>query len=376
MAKDPGARHTTCSELVADAEAALGLRGPSGSLRNRAVLVAALLALAALLAIVVAQRGGNSAASGLVVGPDTLVRIDPRKNEVTRVIDVGEDPGAVAVGGSSAWVYSRAGSSVSEIDTATNRVRQTIKISAVPLDLGPLTGPVLAADAGGAWFVGFDFASGRSLLTRLLSGGQGKRMYTFAGDAQAVVVADGSAWVLVHGDGGNTALRLDLETGAVRGRVRLPSDSPQSRVDGLAVGGGFVWATESESATLHRIDVSSAATYSRDLGAFMTAPVFGFGWIWLCVSNPDRSMLRVDPRTLRSSLSRNALPAEDGRFAVGYGSLWRHDFPSGTVMRFDGRTGDPAGIIRVLPAAAAGSNVTVTSIVAGAGDVWATVGWD
>ena len=85
-------------------------------------------------------------------------------------------------------------------------------------------------------------------------------------------------------------------------------------------------------------------------------------------------MLRVNPRTLESSLARDALPAEDGRFAVGYGSLWRHDLPSGTVMRFDSETGDPAGIIRVIPRPAPVANLTVTSIAAGAGDVWATVG--
>ena len=39
-------------------------------------------------------------------------------------------------------------------------------------------------------------------------------------------------------------------------------------------------------------------------------------------------MVRVDPRTLRNELERNALPAEAGHFAVGFGSLWRHDVPS------------------------------------------------
>ena len=202
------------------------------------------------------------------MGPDTLVRIDPRKNEVTRVIDVGRGPGAIAVGGHSVWVYSHAGSSVSEIDTVTNRVRHTTKLSTVPINIGPMAGPVLAADAGGAWFVGYDFKGGHSPLTRVMSGGRGTRSYKLAGDAAAVVVADGSAWVLVNGSGSNEVLRLDLETGAVQGRAWVPSDSAQGGVDGLAVGGGFVWATESVTAILHRIDVSSGANDSRDLGEF------------------------------------------------------------------------------------------------------------
>ncbi len=45
-------------------------------------------------------------------------------------------------------------------------------------------------------------------------------------------------------------------------------------------------------------------------------------------------------------------------------------------MRFDARTGDPAGIIRVLPAGAAAKDLTVTSIAAGTDSVWAAVGRD
>ena len=374
MAKEPAHRHTTCSELVTAAEATLGLRR-SGR-RRKAVLVVALLTLAALVAVVVGQRGDTSAGSGLVVRANTLVRVDPSTNAVAQVIDVGEDPAAIAVADQSVWVYNSADSTLSEVDTRTQSVRHTTRVSTVPLDLGPLSGPMLAADAGGAWFVGFDLGSGNSVLTRILPGGRGTRAHTVTGQAGAVVVADGSAWVLVHGGGSNAVLRLDLETGAVHGRVRLPSDSAQGMVDGLAVGGGFVWATESRSAILHRVDLVSGATQSHDLGTLTTTPVFGFGWIWLCADTPERHMLRVDPRTLRSSLARNALPAENGRFAVGHGSLWRHDLPSGTVMRFDARTGDPAGIIRVIPPGPADTGLTVTSIAAGAGGVWATFGGD
>jgi hypothetical protein len=375
MAKEPADRHPTCSELVAAAEATLGLRRRSG-LRRGAAVVVALLALAALLAVVVGQRGDTSAGSGLVVSANTLVRVDPSTNAVTQVIDVGEDPAAIAVGGRSVWVYSAADSTLSEIDSVTRSVRHTTPVSIVPLDLGPLTGPILAADTGGAWFVGWDPESGDTVLTRILPGGLGTRAHTLTGQAGAVVVADGSAWVLVHRGASNAVLRLDLETGAVRGRVRLPSGSAEAMIDGLAVGGGFVWATESRSAILHRVDLVSGATHSRDLGTLTTSPVFGFGWLWLCADTPDRHMLRVDPRTLRSSLARNALPAENGRFAVGHGSLWRHDLPSGTVMRFDARTGDPAGIIRVIPPGPADTGLSVTSIAAGAGGVWATFGAD
>jgi streptogramin lyase len=158
--------------------------------------------------------------------------------------------------------------------------------------------------------------------------------------------------------------------------LRLPDASLREGVDGLSVGGGSVWVTESGSGVLHRVDVRSGATRSSDLGQYSTPPVFGLGWIWVCSvgTEEDSAMLRVDPRSLRSSFSRNALPAEDGRFAVGFGSLWRHDLPSGSIMRFDTRSGDPVGIVPVLRPPTGG--LTVTSIAAGAGGVWATIGRD
>jgi hypothetical protein len=150
-------------------------------------------------------------------------------------------------------------------------------------------------------------------------------------------------------------------------------------VTGIAVGEGAVWATQPEDGVLHRVDVDSGDVRSRDLGGLVTAPVTGFGWVWICaLASAHGHMLRIDPRTLRSSLSRNALPAESGRFSVGYGSLWRHDEPSGSLMRFDARSGDPAGIIPLTPPMRQSSQpaVLVTSIAAGAGGVWAAVGGD
>ena len=112
------------------------------------------------LRLPLAQRGGNSAGSQPSLwARDTLVRVDPRTNAVTQVIDVGEDPGAIAVGGDSVWVYKQRGQhALGDRPRHASAFEHTTRVSTVPLDLGPLTGPVLAADAGGAWFVGFDLA--------------------------------------------------------------------------------------------------------------------------------------------------------------------------------------------------------------------------
>ena len=60
-----------------------------------------------------------AAGSAPAVKADTLVRIDPATNKISAVVNVGQRPSAIAVGGRSVWVYNDAGPSVSEIDAAT-----------------------------------------------------------------------------------------------------------------------------------------------------------------------------------------------------------------------------------------------------------------
>jgi hypothetical protein len=117
-----------------------------------------------VLAAAVLIRG---AAGGGVAAPtvtdDTLVRIDPATNKVDRVVEVAQRPSAVAVGGRTVWVYNDGDPSVSEIDAATGDLRHETRVIAAPTHLDPFSGPVLAANAAGAWLVSTD-ARGRSYL--------------------------------------------------------------------------------------------------------------------------------------------------------------------------------------------------------------------
>ena len=107
----------------------------------------------------------------------------------------------------------------------------------------------------------------------------------------------------------------------------------------------------------------------RDLGGVALRPVFGFGRIWMCV---DRTMQRIDPRTLKSTRSGTGLDGER-EYVPGYGSMWRHDGASGTLMRFDPQTGDVAGLTPLPGLNPHRHEDAVTSIAAGAGGVWLTV---
>jgi len=373
MAKEPDDRYPTCATLIAAGERALGLR-PVPLLRRRALLFVALAAvvvmLAASLGAALAIRGARTGPpSAPAVRPNTVVRINPATNAIDAVIDVGARPSFIAVGGRRLWVYNSTESTVSEIDAATNKVRHT---TAVPpaVDRGRGAGPVLAADAGGAWLVG---GSARPVLTRVRAGGGGKHQYRLGvyPTPGAVAVGEGAVWVLAGGFSENNLLRVDPATGVMIARTPLPG-SPS--IDGLTVGLGAVWAVDSAHGELYRIDARSAAvTGPIDLGETATRPVIAFGLVWVHVSDYGGTEKLIDPRTLEIVQEFHSFPPGRGYYTAGYGSIWWYDVPTGTVVRFDQTTKQITGTIRVTEAPF-WRGLCITSIAAGAGGVWVTMG--
>ena len=371
MAKEPDDRYATCADLVAEAEAALGLARPH-SRRGRALL--AVLAVAAALAVVLAaalgKNGGAAEGGPLEVERNTLVRVDPQTSKVTAVVPVGRYPHAAAVFGHTVWVYNLGDSTVAEIDAVTNEVEHKTEVSTTPI--GGEESSVLAADAGGAWHVGYRPEDGRSLLTRILRDGGGQREIELGASVDEVTAAAGNVWVLGHRGAQHVLIRVDAHTGRAIRRLWLSPSAISPSVAGLSLGGGYAWFRNEETGTLYRVDLRNGSVRARDLGALILRPVFGFGRVWACVLVDDgASMMRIDPRTMRNTFAGRGLPGEEGTYAVGLGSVWRHDVGTGTLMRFDPSTGGLLRLIRILRVPGAAS---VTSIAAGADGVWLAVG--
>ena len=369
MAKEPADRYATCAELAAAAENALI---PQPRPRRRRTLAAAGVVAAVAVALLVALLWrGNANAEPLVPRADTIVRIDPRSNEISDVIDVGSRPNATAVRGGTVWAFNHGDQTIVEVDPRTDEVRHTTPLPIVATDLGFGNGPLLAADARGAWMIGTDLDDGQSRLVRVPRGGRGIHTYSYGLQLNGVAVARGSIWLVGRSGRTGAVLRVDPATGRVLGRRPLPWWMLGSEGQGLAVGGGFVWVTNASGAQVYRLDFRTGKTRTAKFGSFVSRPAFGFGRLWLCSWDGEHGlMVRVDPRTLRNELERNALPAEEGHFAIGFGSLWRHDVSSGTVMRFSPRSGDPDGLIPLLKKRSGAVPLYVSSISAGAGGVW------
>jgi serine/threonine-protein kinase len=370
LAKEPDERYPTCGALIVAAEEALGLR-ERPTVRRRTVLlvVAATIAVAlAALAVALVTRE-NGAKTVPIVRENSLVRIDPATNAISAVTDVGQSPMVSAVGGNSVWVYNHSDRTVSEIDAETNEVRQTTGVEAIPVDLGLNTGPVLAADDDGAWLVGDD-ARGRALLTRIFSGARGAHDYLLDREPRAVAVGKGAVWVLGAGARDYQVLRVDPATGEVTARTRFPASS---RVTSLDVGLGAVWVLSSSSATLYRINPRSAAVTRRtDLGQRAGRPEVQFGAVWVSVSDAGGTSRLVDPRTLSVVDVLSCCPPANQDDVDMFGSIWTSDWPTGTVLRWDGMSHQVVDTIAVTDPPLY-DGLCLTSIAAGADAVWVTL---
>jgi serine/threonine-protein kinase len=391
MAKNPDDRYSTCATLIAAAESALGLKQARRPGRRTFLIVTTIVLIAvvaSLLATVATGNESSSSRSPLFADRNTLVRIDPRENEVRAVVRVGASPQAVAAYGQSVWVYSHADGSVSEIDARTDTVLRTTVLSAAPNHLSWRDGPVLAADAAGVWVIGVE-ARGEYRLTRIpsrhartVADAPGKIEYALHHEPVAVVVGAGAVWVLGRGRR-DVVLRIDPQTGKTTATTRLPTSFSGT---GLGAGTGAVWvvASNGTSSTLYRIDAHSGArTGARRLPPGAAPPRIASGtrrrkWVWIAVPRWGGTMYLVNPRTLGVDFTFDALSPDESRVASGFGSDWSLDNPAGAVVRFT-QWGEPDGGLPVaeIPITRVGpkyyGSSRPTSIAAGAGGIWVTV---
>ena len=370
LAKEPDDRYPTCAAFVAEAEEAFGLGRPPAFSRRRLVLGLAALVLvlgAAAVAAVLATRGGSAPASSpLFAGADTLARIDPATNAVTNVIAVGPHPSETAVSGRRVWIYNRGDSTISEIDAETRTVLHTTAPLAGTDSGGPLAGPVLAADAGGAWFVGADERGG--VLTRIRLGG-GVRLYRLDHEPRAVAVGYGTVWIVGRRSGDNELIRVDPSTGRVTHRTPFGSSS----IDSIAIGERAVWVVASAKGVLYRIDPRTGGRDGAiDVGTNAGRPGPFPGYVAVATADHGGRTSFIDPPTVSlSGVDDSCCPPTWGEGGYANGLLWWDDWPSGNVYRQRPPAGD-IHQIRVTGDAPQAGGPCLTSIAFGAGAVWVT----
>ena len=366
LAKDPADRQPTAGTLITAAETALGLRTPSRSRRRTALVAAGVLLLAGLAVVVTAMlaRSEDRAADPTLYGrPDTVVRIDPETNAVAEVVEVGTDPEAVAVYGHRVWTYNYSDDTIANFDERTTNVETTV-VPVRPVDVSGFAGPVLAADAGGAWFIGSNDAD-RPVLVRIPNKGRRPIYRPLDGKPYGVAAGAGAVWVVVHGERESQLLQIDPASLRIMHRTRF---SGAAAIDSVAVGLGYVWVVGSSNKTLYRIDPRTGERRGEvrtDPGVRAPRPYLMRRFVWV-------GPTVFDPRTL--DIVNDGLCCSDHaeENTGGFGSAWNIDPPTGTVVRW-GSDWEVRETVRVVADPPLFGGGCLTSLAQSARGIWVTV---
>lgn len=394
LAKLPEKRFESCGDLVKAARDALGLSDVLVVRQRTPLLLVAgglVITIAAAAAFALSSGGG----SALALRANTLVRIDPTRNRVSAVINVGEKPAGVAVSGKTAWVYNLGDSTVSQIDTSTNSVKRTTSISTGPFTAAYHSGPLLAANSKGAWLVGVR-PDGTGVLTRVGVNGL-RQEFPLDSSPVGVAASEKAVWVLetpspqgrcpvfwdyehrpLPASRSDTVLRLSPSTGRVLARVPLQRSC--GTITGIAHDDRWVWLYEYGYSELIRVDArTSRVTGGADLGTGAGsgvgggAPAPGGDAVWVHAIDQGGRLVSVDRNTLRITGTIPSVPSRLGSMRYSGGSLWWNDAYEGVVLRFDPETGKIVSSLRVAPESGGRQRYHSSAIATGAEAVWVTV---
>jgi YVTN family beta-propeller protein len=266
---------------------------------------------------------------------------------VVRTITIGSavgSPDGMASGAGSLWVGGYGGSSIVQIDPATDHLVRTIGVGASPLGVAVIGGSVWVADYQGSQVSRINPATGKVTATV----GVGQAPDSFAVIGQRL-------WVFDQGQQAASVLN--------QARRKVQRTVPLTVQSGFAsAGAGRVWIPDLEGATRTVIGLDAATGRVRT--TVRTAPhpsevafAFGSGWV-TC----EGAVIRFSPRTgAVQATIRDAAAGFDG-IAADDGAIWVADSNGGVVDRISPATSKITGSVRV------GSGPR--HIIAISGDLW------
>jgi hypothetical protein len=266
----------------------------------------------------------------VLLGDNTLVRVDPAAHRVTGRLDLGAGPvaGPLAVGGGAVWVGGWPPGRALRVDPVSMRVTLRYRGSVAEVRDGVLWSICCAGEDRPPEIGRVDARTlrPRPPLTLDGQGGGPREVARFA-------VGPGAVWVQEAESG--RIWRVPLGDGPVRS-VRLPD-----AVYGMATGAGAVWAItgaadpanlSDPTVRLRRLDAASGAVTAVGelpglVAGLVTGPAVGAGAVWLVGPNADlrqggSSLLRVDPASAEVSGWLHTELALANVLAAGPDGVW------------------------------------------------------
>ena len=252
--------------------------------RRRAIVVPIVLVLA-LVAISIPLLRSNQG-NTVDVGTNSIARLNA-DGSVELATELGQRPGASAVGFGSLWVAQPDRGFVARLNLEDGSIVDTI--------------PVGTSPAG-------------------------------------VAIGLGSVWVTNAGD--RTVSRINVDTNEVSQTLPDVGSAPS----GIAVGDGALWIADTVGAQLLRIDPSSGKRKGVPLAGQPSSVAFTPDGVWVSVA--PAGVARVDPRDPSVTLTQSV---GSGPTAVlpAFGSIWVANHLDGTVTRLEPSTGRVEATISV-----------------------------
>jgi YVTN family beta-propeller protein len=306
--------------------------------RRRLLLAGIAIAALATAGIFAAVRAAGNAAPAKSAAPtvvaNSVVKIDPRTNEIVRVNSVGRQPDAVAVGGRRVWVVNWQDRTISRIDAS----------GAVETIGGVPRADHLAVDGDNVWVSSFDRSSVARIDAR--TGEVVESLGLPSRHAEGLAVGGGYLWITspatVRGEGVETVSRVDLRSGRVSSRIAVGKTPIFD-----AFGYGALWVANYDDDTVSIVSPGSRGAETIALGG-ACGPLgiaTGFGSVWV-VCYWKHELVRIDART-RRIVSHIRIGAGPLGVSAGGGAVWVTNRDSRTVTRIDPRANAVVATIRL-----------------------------
>jgi YVTN family beta-propeller protein len=359
LAKEPGERHSSCAELVADASAALGLDlvRPRRLRLAVAASAAVLLVAAAALAAVLLTREATPGPPG-----GSLIRIDPETGDATARYRVSAHPGAITTGAGRVWLGDYRDGALWTLEPHTGELRRVASVGE-PRDLTSLGGKIYVVSDSQEVFA--EVFTGTVARYDAVTGVRERKL-----DLYSCTIAGGQGVLWSMGLFGDK--RLSTGPGELRivRDVAIPYRTPVSvqttRINqrDLSVGYGSVWVLgDGIDRRMWRLDRSSGRILARIELPFVPRSVAaGEGGVWVTAPLDDR-VLEIDPKTNAIKATTHTARGTSG-VAAGAGSVWVTSTIAGTVSRIDPDTAEVVNQVEVggMP----------REVAVGADGVWVT----